>query len=102
MKSHGGYYGCNLCCQKAESYRYRNQRGQKRIWPSETDDGTPRTHEGILEYLDASPRDNNHLQAPGILGRTPLYGLPNFDTVTGVVLDPMHFAILGIAKLLAL
>ena len=69
------------------------------VWPSSTSNGEPRTVEKIREIVEKL--ENNEItkeEAQGIIGRSPLLSLPNFDMVRDTPAEYLHSGCLGVVK----
>ena len=70
------------------------------VWPSSTRNGEPRTHRKILEIVEKI-EENGPLpadEAKGIVGRSPLFSIPNFDIVIDSPTEYLHSVCLGGVK----
>lgn len=72
------------------------------VWPQSTSNGRPRTQEEILsivERLEGSERSQLTADdVKGFVGRSLLLDVPGFPFVTGVTVEYMHLACLGVVK----
>ncbi len=95
LKGHAGRYSCEICEAKGELC-------QRRIcYPAEMVHQRQRTNERWHECVDdlEEQREYGHQDnVKGIMGRTPLMRLKNFDMVEKCPPDPMHRDWLGLAK----
>ena len=69
------------------------------IWPFSTMEGEERTHEKVLEIIEKV--ENNEIsreEAKGILGRSPLLLLDNFNIVLDVPTEYLHSVCIGVVK----
>ena len=70
------------------------------VWPSSSMNGEPRTTEKVLEIVNLIeergqlPQD----EAKGIVGRSPLLDIPNFDMVRDNPTEYLHSVCLGVGK----
>ncbi len=99
-KSHNAYQGCTMCLQTGIMYS-SGEGGRKVIWPFYRDEGEPRTHRGVRDYLQGVDADEGaKSQGLGVVGDSPLMDVPGFDIVLNVPPEPMHLLYEGIVKLL--
>ena len=71
------------------------------VWPSVTRLGEPRTKENVLEIVEKVERSENKLppdEAKGVVGRSPLFEVPDFDIVRDVPAEYLHSNCLGVTK----
>ena len=70
------------------------------VWPSSTAHGEPRTHQKMEELAnkveagEKLPPD----EAKGVVGKSPLFEIPNFDFVYGSPTEYLHSVSLGAVK----
>lgn len=82
MKGHSGYYSCEYCESKGECV-------QRHVcFPSDTFPGPPRSKERWEECVMTWQMEGNSYM--GIMGKSPLMQLPNFDIIRDSPADPMH------------
>ena len=73
---------------------------KKVCWPSSTSGGEPRTTEKIQDIV-AALEENPKLppdEAKGIVGKSPLLNLPQFDMVRNVPAEYLHSVCIGVVK----
>ena len=70
------------------------------VWPSNSRNGEERTKEKIIEIVEMIEDRNNVTpdERKGIVGRSPLLELDNFDIVLDVVVEYLHCVCLGVVK----
>lgn len=69
MVSHGGYYGCDLCISKAESWCVPNSvNSTKRVWPPSTANGQRRIAEETSRIASLLDQGNFQEETYGIQG----------------------------------
>lgn len=70
------------------------------VWPSSTFNGERRTKQKMLEIVEETerrgklPRDD----AKGVVGRSSLFRIPNFDIIRDAPTEYMHSSCLGVGK----
>lgn len=70
------------------------------VWPSSTLNGEARTAPKMMEIVNKI-EENGKLppdEAKGVVGRSPLYMIPNFDIVSRVPTEYLHSTCLGVTK----
>lgn len=70
------------------------------VWPSSTFDGESRTTENMLEIVrEIEARGKIPVEeAKGVVGRSPLFLIPNFDFVMNVPCEYLHSGCIGVVK----
>lgn len=69
------------------------------VWPSCTMHGDPRTMEKVLEIIEKIERNEiSKEEAKGIIGRSPLLSLENFDMIRDTPAEYLHSTCLGVVK----
>ena len=70
------------------------------VWPASTSDGEPRTKDKILNIVEKIESEGKlHPDiAKGVVGRSPLLSLPNFDIVMDSPTEYLHSVCLGVTK----
>ncbi len=90
QKQHGGFYSCECCDMEGVHLK-------KRVcYPPETMHCKIRTHKGWRQRV--RERKNTHRHTFGIMGKSPLLDLPNFNIVFDSPSDPLHRDHMGITK----
>lgn len=78
-----------------------NKKQNHSVWPESTRNGQLRTRENILSIVEAIEEDISQLTADdvkGIVGRSLLLDLDEFDFVLAIPAEYMHVACLGVVK----
>ncbi len=98
-----GFHGCQYCLARGEpndipardDHGNRNRRGAAVLWPSNTYDSEPRTHQVYMEQAEQAEAE----QAPvmGVKGRSCITEFFD-DVMIGVPIDFFHCAFLGVSK----
>lgn len=96
IQQHSGYYACDCCLKKAESYSLPGKTGCKRIWPYSKDDAEPRTHDGTFEAA-LHHNDLDYEERKGVTGKSELFRLPGFNVIDHMVPEAMHLMCEGMA-----
>ena len=100
---HSSRFPCEYCFSKGCKY-VKNINGKKFcriVWPSSTSNGEPRTREKLLEICDKIENSDKKLhpdEAKGVVTKSPLFLIPNFDVVLDVSTEYLHSVCLGVAK----
>lgn len=70
------------------------------VWPKETANGPPRTREEMFEIIQKIENDVPMTvdESKGVVSRSILFDLPNFDFFLDVAVDYLHTACLGVIK----
>lgn len=69
------------------------------IWPSSTMHGEPRTMQKVKEIIEKLERNEiSKEEAKGIIGRSPLLSLENFDLVRDTPAEYLHSGCLGVVR----
>lgn len=88
---------CNSIVENIDEKLKQNKTKKSHIvWPFCTSDGEPRTHEKVVEITEKL--ENGEIsrdEAKGIVGRSPLLMLDNFDIVRDVSTEYLHSVCLG-------
>ena len=103
QKQHGAYYSCDYCTERATAMEIFGQ--PKRVFPYKKRTlAYPRTTPHMLllaelyEGMSATNRKKEGDKLFGVQGRSPLFALPGFDVINGVVADAMHLLYMGVVK----
>lgn len=97
----GNYDDIKLELAKAEK-----QIGKKKsshiVWPATTQNGEPRTVQKILAIIEKIEEQGltnlSPTETKGVVGRSPLLSIPNFDMVRDVPAEYLHSVCLGVGK----
>ena len=83
-----------------ESIKNLNRKNNHIVWPSSTQNGSPRTREKILDIIDKIENNDilSHEEAKGIAGRSLLLDIPYFNYVDDVVVEYLHCVCIGVVK----
>lgn len=72
------------------------------VWPASTMNGEPRTTEKLLEIVEKTENANGVKlplnEAKGVVGRSCLYDVPNFDITRDSPTEYLHSVCLGVGK----
>ena len=70
------------------------------VWPAETANAEPRTHDAMLEIAKKIEREGKLPpdEAKGVQGMSPLFDLPNFDFMADSPTEYLHCVCLGVTK----
>ena len=79
---------------------FTTKKQTKNVWPASTCNGEPRTQEKIKEIVERieSGEVLSPDEARGIVGRSPLMSLENFDMVRDSSTEYLHSVCLGVSK----
>ena len=81
------YHGCENCFAVAQNQPTRpddpNSTAFKRVWPYRTSVGHPKRRNELI-------RNDERLELPGMVRRSPLLADPHFDMVLGMPVEQMH------------
>ena len=98
---HSSYYPCEYCFSRgvATSIKLRDSNAKKTkiTWPYSTARGEPRTREKIEEILE-NIEELTPAEKKGILGRSLLMDVPEFDIVLDASAEYLHSVCLGVIK----
>ncbi len=96
LKGHAGRYSCEVCSGEGETLK----RGI--TWPASTMHSRKRSHLSWLKCVRKlerrQRRDPRYNNVKGIMGRSPLLDVPEFDIVKDAPTDPLHRDHLGITR----
>ena len=98
--SHSSWHPCEYCfargvpCQITTA---QNKRKTKITWPASTANGEPRTRQKIEEILDNLDY-LSHAEKKGIVGRSLMLNLPNYNVVRDSPAEYLHSCCLGLVK----
>ena len=97
IKQFNGLCGCSWCCNPGEVVP--RGRGNCRVYPFNDEGEQLRTHSSMLK----NAREAFHLNDAvlGVKGPTKLVQLPEFDLVSGFVVDNLHCIDLGVTRQLS-
>ena len=70
------------------------------VWPKTSANGPPRTREEYFEIIQHIENNQPLTQdeAKGVVGRSALFDIPNFDFINGIAVDYMHCVCIGVVK----
>lgn len=94
LKQYNGKFGCTYCLHPGKAFGDSNMSKyvtSKEKYPMRTHLSTAKL---MKEFLETGEGRN------GIVGVSPLLGLPDFDLIRGNVVDYMHAVLLGVVSLL--
>jgi hypothetical protein len=99
QKPHGAFWACDYCLQRATHI------GQVMAFPYQSGDPAPprttrlfREKADLRDEMPLKDRERRSDELLGVIGRSPLLELADFDVVGGVGADPMHLVYLGVVK----
>lgn len=96
QKNHNGRYGCDYCCLPSVSYKEKGEPRSKRYWPESyakpgADRSFLRSHQATKELVTTKKLDKIPAEeSVGMVGKSPLLRLDNFDIVNDIPADGMH------------
>ena len=103
-KKHGTNIDINELEKEIEAHLKSNTSRTKIVWPASTINAEPRT-DAKIQAIVLQIEEGNELtpdEAKGILGRSPLTQIPNFNTVMDTPAEYLHSVCLGVTKRLVI
>ena len=98
--SHSSWHPCEYCFARGVPCLYttaQNRRTTKITWPASTANGEPRTREKIEEILD-NIENLSQKEKKGIVGRSLMLDIPNYNVVRDSPAEYLHSCCLGVVK----
>ena len=98
--SHSSWHPCEYCFARGVPCLYttaQNRRTTKITWPASTANGEPRTREKIEEILN-NIENLSQKEKKGIVGRSLMLDIPNYNVVRDSPAEYLHSCCLGVVK----
>lgn len=101
--NHASLFPCEYCFCVGTRLKIntgKSKQTTKIVWPASSRHGQPRTSAAVLEIIDELEENPNmdKLDRKGIVGRSCLFNIPNFDYVRDSPAEYMHNVCLGVVK----
>ena len=101
--NHASLFPCEYCFGIGTRIKINTSRMRqitKIVWPASSRHGEPKTSEAVLNIVNEIEENPNmdRLSKKGVVGRSCLFSIPNFDFVRDSPAEYMHNVCLGVVK----
>lgn len=103
--NHASLYPCEYCFARGTKYtppsgQNEGKKRSKTVWPANSVNAEPRTTQKILEIIEKIDQNPflSKEEKKGIIGRSPLLDVPDYDFVRDSPTEYMHAVCIGVVK----